>query len=371
MAWIKAVWFDHMKISQFVAGMSVGDAITNYVFSLDAMMKKWPGVESQIFYIEQHVPVALKGRGLSYVKYREHSSSENIVVLHFANGSELAPFIAQLPDKKVMIYHNITPGQYFKSISDERVLIQEQGREQLKSLAAIFDLALGVSDYNRKELVDFGFKNTGVLPLILDDELLNVKPSNKVLQANRDNLKNIICVGRIAPNKRIEDILKVMYYIQRTSNVPHRLFLVGSFGGMERYRLFLLNLIQDLRLHRVVWCGHISQADLVAYYKIAHVFFTMSAHEGFCMPLIEAMRFGVPVLARDISAIGETLGGQGVLFQGLDYRRIAELLILMMENEPWRQQIIQNQKKRIERFSYSRIEQEWLSWIKKVSPTAS
>lgn len=355
-----------MKISQFVAGMSVGDAITNYVFSLDRMMQDWDSVETDIYYIDEHVPQALKNKGKPFEEYRSISSEENIVVYHFANGSELAPFIRSLKDKKVMIYHNVTPGYYFEQISPERVVIQNEGRAQLKSLVGHFDLALGVSQFNCDELNALGFRSTGVIPLTLDEDLLNVKPSLKVINENQDHIDNIICVGRIAPNKKIEDVLRVMYYLQRTCDLNNRLFLVGSFGGMERYQMYLKNLIQELGLKRVVWSGHVSQSDLVAFYKIAKVFITMSEHEGFCVPIIEAMRFGVPVIARATSAIPETMGKEGVLFQGKNYLKIAELTYEVIKNQSLRQDVIRGQKNRIEHFNYDKIAQKWHSWIQKI-----
>jgi glycosyltransferase involved in cell wall biosynthesis len=193
------------------------------------------------------------------------------------------------------------------------------------------------------ELEAVGFHPTGVLPLLLDRDQLALPPSPTVLEMFDDDKTNFLFVGRIIPNKRFEDLIKVFYIYQKYIEPNCRLILVGESKGFERYFDALVRYIDELELKDVVLTGHVDTDDLVAYYQVADLFLCLSEHEGFCVPLIEAFRFGVPVMAFEAGAVPETLGGAGILVREKRFDEIAEMAHLLVHDEDFRQKVIAGQ----------------------------
>ncbi|MED0762734.1 glycosyltransferase, partial [Aneurinibacillus thermoaerophilus] len=232
------------------------------------------------------------------------------------------------------------------------------GKEQLKFLVPYIDYAWADSEYNRLELEELGYKNTHVTPIIINFEDYKRNPSQKLMEKFKaeKHITNILFVGRIAPNKKQEDIIKVFYYYKKYINEDSRLFLVGSYSGMERYYNELMELVKELQLEDVYITGHISFEEILAYYTNADLFLCMSEHEGFCVPLVEAMHFEIPIIAYKSSAIGETLGNGGILVLEKQYKEIAELMHIVLSTPKIKERMIINQKKRLEFFSKKNTE---------------
>lgn len=353
-----------MQIHQLIPGLSVGDAVTNHALEIQKILRGM-GIPSELFSVPRHVSPHLKKVGHDYREHAPLSSPKNGVIYHFSIGSELSQYFQQLPDKKVMIYHNITPAKYFRGLNDQKALDVEEGRKQLETLSSVPDLALGVSNYNRLELVEAGYAKTGVFPLILDPTQWNLPPRRGILNQYRDGKVNILFVGRSVPNKKIEDVLKVFYYYQKTIQPRSRLLLVGPYVGMEKYVAYLKALALELDLQNVVFTGHVSDAELKTYYRVADLYLCMSEHEGFCIPLLEAMHFNVPIVAYDACAIRETLGENGVLIKNKNYVEIAELMDKILSNEKLKLSLTKNQKERLAEFNVSHA----TSRLKKVLET--
>lgn len=336
-------------------GFSTGDAISNYVLELQKIIQSW-GYESEIFCIYQHASRDGKAWINDYHEHRLVNKSEDIVIFHFSIGSELTEYFKQVKGKKVLIYHNITPPEYFRLISDEKVMVLYEGRKELKELVGVPDLALAVSEYNRQELVKVGFKNTGILPLIFNPGYLSGQPSRKIIKRFSDYYKNFLFVGRVTPNKKLEDIIKVFYYYKKLIEPRARLFLVGSASGIDRYLAYLRGLIIELNLPDVHLTGHVNTAELLAYYNLGDIFICMSEHEGFCLPLLESMYFKIPIIAFGAAAIPETLGGAGILVKEKNFSAIAEMADLVLKNRDFRSQIIKRQSERLKDFHNSKVE---------------
>lgn len=348
---------DSAGIHQWLPGFASGDAISNDAMALQEVIRGW-GHKSEIFCPSRHVSQKARSLCKDWETYTDYSNSQNIVIYHFSIGSPLSERFKTIPDKKVLIYHNITPDKYFRSINAEKALVLYQGRQELQTLRDIPQLALADSEYNRLELEEWGYKNTGVVPPFLDFNGLSSKPSKKILNQYRDNWVNILFVGRITPNKKIEDVIRVFYYYKNTVNQKSRLFIVGSFVGMEKYCSFLRALALELNLPNVVFTGHVTTPELVAYYKLSSLFLCMSEHEGFCIPLVESMYFGVPIIAYSAAAVPYTLGGSGVLVFDKDFPCIAELIDIVLCNK---EDIISGQKRRLKDFSKEKIAKEFHS----------
>lgn len=349
-------------VHQLLPGFIDGDAISNEAVEIQRIIQSW-GYESKIFTINKHTSPMVRHLCLDYTEHEKISNSGNVIIYHHSIGSVLTQYFKNLPDKKILIYHNITPDKYFRNINTEKATVLHQGRKQLEDLAGVPDISLADSQYNCQELIDLGYKNTHVLPIILNFKKLAEAPKKKILNKYRDKLLNFLFVGRITPNKKIEDVIKVFYYFKETVNISSRLFIVGSFVGMERYYDYLRALTLELNLTNVVFTGHVALPELLAYYKLADVFVCMSEHEGFCIPLVESMYFGIPIVAYRAAAVPYTLGKSGILVDEKDYSKIAELIDVMFTQNGLRQKVIQNQKKRLLDYDISKLEKAFKSHL--------
>jgi glycosyltransferase involved in cell wall biosynthesis len=210
-------------------------------------------------------------------------------------------------------------------------------------------MALGDSEFNRAELEAIGFHPTGVLPLMIDPRRLDIAPSPVILDMFDDDKTNFLFVGRVIPNKCFHDLIKVFAFYQRFIDSNCRLLLVGEWVGFEKYYEALVRMVDDLRLKDVVFTGHVEDDDLAAYYRLADLFMCLSEHEGYCVPLIEAFRFGLPVMAADAGAVPETLGGAGVLIREKRIDEIALMAYAIVTDDSLSQKIVAAQDAVLER----------------------
>lgn len=342
------------QIHQIHPSVSYGDAIGNEMMEIRDILKEF-GYESDIY--AKFIHPKLKNIK-NYAEYIKVSSPQNILIVHYSigYGSELLDFIRSLPDKKILLYHNITPPVFFQNFSSEYEHATKMGIHELKhEIRNIVDAALADSEFNRQDLISAGFKKTGVLPYLINFNKFDIAPNSKIIQKYDDDFANILVVGRISPNKKVDDSIKSFYYYNKYINPKSRLFLVGSYHGMDSYYNYLNDLIQKLDLKNVYFTGHISLDELISYYKIGDIFLTMSEHEGFCVPLLESMLFEVPIIAYKSTAIPDTLGNAGILVNYKNYMEIAELINLLVEDKALRNIIIKKQSERLKFFSRERI----------------
>ena len=350
------------EVHQMLQTLSVNDAIGNEVLEIRDVLRS-NGYVSNIY--AQHVDPELKKKCLHYRKYSKRSSGNNILIFHHSIDSEVTDYVRLLPDKLVMRYHNITPGDFMARYDLALANRLTKARNELKELAGAFDLALGDSGFNADELRAAGFKKTGVLPILLNVKRLDGEPDASVMKAFSDGLVNVLFVGRIAPNKRIEDVIKAFCFYQRHINSSSRLVLAGMHDYLS-YFGFLEGLVDELSVKNVVFTGRVPQAALNAYYRSAGIFLSMSEHEGFCVPLVEAMHFNLPVLAFASSAVPETLGNGGVLFREKRCEEVAELMNLVLTDDDIRRKITEAQRIRLKDFDGEKTGDAFISFIEAV-----
>jgi len=352
-------------LHQFVVGASPGDAITDHALLLRRWLRE-DGFNSHIF--AESIAPGLEGNIKSYLAYRPDRKGA-VVILHHSIGSDVVDYLLSLDVRVVLIYHNVTPASFFES-SDPALAAQlARGRDQLLSLRSRTLLGLGVSKYDENELCQAGFASTGVLPIVLDEEAYNFKPNPRLLERYQDSGPNLLFVGRLVPNKCQDDLIKIMYYLKRIVPVA-RLFLVGS-PWLPAYADWLQELAVELEVSgRVIFTGHVSQRDLVTYYQLADLYVSMSEHEGFGKPFIEAMYFGIPVVAYAAAAVPGTLGGSCVLIHAKKYVALSELLSILLENDALRPRIILKQREKVKQFLGPQVKQiyhQYLTEIKRES----
>ncbi len=279
----------------------------------------------------------------------------DLTIFHFALASPMTEAFASLSRGRILHYHNVTPAHFFAPFDAGIFRLAALGRRELATLAGRVDVALGVSEYNRRELEALGFRRTGVLPLALDLERLRKTPSCPALERAllEDDFTNILFVGRIAPNKRIEDHIRLAEHYKRYVDTSYRFIFVGRTDAVPRYYSVVRALVVEYRMlpERFLFPGPVEDAELATYYRTASAYVSLSEHEGFGVPLVEAMAMDVPVLAYAAAAVPETLGGAGMQFAPKDLEHAAELLGMLVYEDSVRRPIIEGQRRRVRDFS--------------------
>ncbi len=338
-----------IAIHQLVAGFSRGDAISNEALTMRAHFREW-GHASEIFCEPRRILPELRTTALDIHTCAARLRPGDVVILHLSIGSLANDLFPTLPGRKVILYHNVTPAHYFRVINPQIALELERGRRQLERLAGTAAINLADSAFNARELEAAGYAAPAVLPLILNLDDVTTSIDRRRRRQLDDGRANVLFVGRCVPNKCIEDLLVTMAILQRAGHPGARLIHVGSHAGSEPYYYWLRSLARELRLEDVVFAGALPQAELNACYATARLFLSMSAHEGFCIPLLEAMAHDVPVLAHDAGAVSETLDGAGVLFSGKAHEEVAEMAGRLLTDASLRAAVIAGQRARLERY---------------------
>jgi len=335
-----------MKVAQVVGSFSEGDAIGNLIWEWHTFLSK-EGHDSTIY--SQSQKTAKDNYIVRQISELRKVTPDTLVMLHMCVGSNVNKLVAQLPCKKIMIYHNITPPSYFKKFDPISWAICKQGYRELKYLKNCFDKVICVSQYNKQALLEVGYSNPiDVLPdfYIRHEQYSSFIPETSVLNAYSGNKKNFLFVGRVVPNKKHEDIIRLFTYYQRYIDNEVRLIFVGDLGCKE-YVNDLTSYVNTLRTRDVIFTGKVSQQELIGYYSIADIFLCMSEHEGFCVPLIEAMMYDIPVIAYAAAAIPDTLAGSGVLMHNKNLSEWSEKIHKIFTDDKYHQQIIGTQQNRI------------------------
>jgi len=352
-----------MKINQVLPAISYGDAVSSDAIEIRGLLRDM-GYSSEIYAKYIHPKCSRYAEPLS--KYK--GDAKNILLYHFSSaGLDVTDLVKSMPDTKALIYHNITPPEYFLKYDDNLSYICSKGRDELKAISGDFQLGIGVSEYNRMELEKIGFKRTEVLPIIIDFDKYMKYDVELVNNLSRDGFINFLFVGRIAPNKRHEDIIEIFYIYNKYINSNSRLYIVGN-KQITSYVSKLEDRIRELGLsEKVFLTGMIDDKKLAAYYKSSSIFISMSEHEGFCVPLLEAMFFGIPVIAYDSTGIPYTLGDAGILLHKKNYIDVAELINIITNDRVLLDKLVKKQYQRQKKFNRDHIRPSFMELIKNLS----
>jgi len=343
-------------VNQWVPAAHKGDAIGDSARRMRGLLRRM-GYTSEIYALT--IDDELKGDVRPFADTA--SKKGDLTIFHFALPSPMTEAFAQLSGRRVLQYHNVTPASYFAAYDPALFRLASIARQELASLVDRVDHALGVSDYNRRELEAMGFEPTGVLPLAVDLSRITKSVQRPALdRILDDDFVNFLFVGRIAPNKKIEDHIRLAEHYKRYVDAYYRFIFVGKYDAVPRYFTTIRALMTEYRLlnERFVFTGPVPDEDLAVYYRHAAVYISLSEHEGFCAPLLEAMAADVPVLAYSAAAVPETLGGAGVQFAPKDMEYAAELLGSLAFDDDLRRSVIAGQRRRLADFSDQRIERD-------------
>ena len=354
-----------MIVNQWLPAAHRGDAVGDHARRLRACLRGW-GHDADVYAL--HIDEDLAGD----VHPWGNAASRNgdITILHFAVPSPMSASLGTLPGARVLVYHNVTPPHFFAPFDARIARMAAAGRRELVALADRVDLALGVSEFNRLELDALGFDPTGVLPIVVDVDRLRQLPAIPSLERLlQDGLANILFVGRLAPNKKIEDHIRLAEQFKRYVDSQYRFLFVGRYDAVPRYNAAIRALIAEYQMlpDRFWFTGPVPDAELATYYRNAHAYVSLSEHEGFCVPIVEAMAMDVPVLAYAAAAVPETMGGAGIAFAPKDLEYAAELLGALIYDQPLRSGVLAGQRDRARQFGPDRVEPVLQSMLEELS----
>jgi len=346
-----------------VPNLAFGDAVGNDILAIDRLLRA-QGYHTKI--MAKVVDPKLKSARAEIIKEVPRLNKNDILIHHLANGDELLKQLPVCDAKIVFRFHNITPAEYYFPYDANVYSICKKGREQLKEVNSLPDYCIADSDYNKQDLVNLGYRcPIEVNPVLVPLEDYDKQPNKAVVEKYNDGWVNIIFVGRIAPNKKQEDVIKTFSWYKKHLNNKSRLFLVGG-DSTVKYTQRLKEYVEFLGSDDIYFTGKIPFVDILAYYRIASVFLCMSEHEGFCVPLVEAMKFHIPIVARSSSAIPYTLGNAGVIIKD-NNPVIASLAIeRVLDDESFRNTIIKRQDERLSYFSYDNVGSQFLRIIDRI-----
>ena len=353
-------------VHQVLATLGYGDAIGHEVLGIQRALRA-AGYVSDIF-VETADP-RLEHLTIDYRDMVGAVTADDILIHHFSIGSRASRTAYALPGRMILVYHNITPPEYFLGVHKDLVKLCFRGRRELTAYIQRSVLALGDSEYNRQELEALGFTTTGVLPVVPDFVHLDQPPDRSLAADFDDGFVNIMFVGRVIPNKKFEEIIRTFHVYRTRHNPRSRLLLVGSYGGFEKYLAMLHTLVAQLGTPDVHFLGHVSNEQLSGLYDVADLFLCASEHEGFCVPIIEAFYKRVAVVAYGATAIPATMDGGGVLHQSRDPLHVARIIEAIMDDRQIEDAVLLSQDAALARLRARDFAGTLLRFVDEVSAT--
>jgi len=296
------------RVHQLLGALHRGDAVGNEVLAIRDHLRA-RGFASDVFAGRVDEALGLEARPLR--EWAGEDGPGTVCLYHFSPGSPAGRIALSAAGRLAVAYHNVTPARFFASWSAESAWLAGQAEVELRGLARRAAIGLAKSAFSLGDLAAAGFPRARVLPYVHAPGRRKA-PSPVFRRLYADGRTHVLAVGRVAPNKRVEDLLRAFALLQRGPLPRSRLLLVGD-RGLRAYADALEALARALRLRDVVFCGHVDEDELAAAYGLADVLVSLSEHEGYGVPLVEAMLAGVPVVAFDAGATAETMDGAGIL----------------------------------------------------------
>jgi len=359
------------RVAILTPSLATADAVSNDVLGMFAVLTR-NGHDVRIFcetHSLNHPAVSDVTRLKNFLK-----SSTDILIYHHSRG--WAPGVQLIRDvgcRRVIRYHNDTPGKYFVGFNRTDQELCERGRKELLELAAAqCDLYLSNSSFSMDEFVAAGAgasRSLVVPPFHHIDRLSAIAADQDILDRYSAVSANILTVGRVVPHKNVHHLIEVFAHYYYDYNNKSRLIVVGKGGeGFSPYSNLLRRAVQKLGLtNAVVFTGGVSDEALKAYYLVADTFVTVSEHEGFCVPLVEAMSMKLPITAYASTAIPETLGDAGLVWAERDPALIAESINVFVTDHLVRDALgLRGQQRYQSMFTNEKVERVFLQAMSKL-----
>jgi len=335
-----------------------GDATADQIYALQTVFRGW-GLQSDIYALESDSGLGDRWYPFDELGKRGSYGSDELLLYHYVSGSDLTQRVRDLRMQLIVFFHNITPPEYVTPFHSGLGAALSRGREEIELLSDY--PAIAPSVFSQRELLALGFSDVYVTPLLIDFDRLRSSAESpagrSVVDHFEDEGMTWLAVGRIAPNKRCEDILKAFSYYHHIIDSKSRLLFVGGWRHFEAYQFNLRRMVERFCIDDVVeWCGWVAYDEgFAAYYKVASLLVSMSEHEGFCLPLVEAMVFDLPIVAYAGAAIPDTLGNAGVLIHRKRYEMIAGLADALNTDRALREKLLGEQRRRLKDYARDRV----------------
>ena len=343
--------FKPRAIHQFHGGSALGDAITNGLFYIRDLLRGL-GYASEM-YIEDVTPelAADLHPAASFP-----DSPDTVLIVHFSWAIRYFDWLKTLSCRKLLVYHNITPLEFFEE-GGEFERVAHLARQQLAGLRDLVEGAFAPSDYNARELRALGFPRIEIVPLLFDPEAWQTAPCDAdfARRLAEDDAFNILFVGRIVANKYQEDLVLVAERLSAMMRRPVKLIIIGGLGAGAEYADRVRDICRDRGLEDVVdFPGKVDDRRLRAYFRGCDVYLCLSEHEGFGVPLIEAMQADLPVVAYGAAAIAETVGEGGLVLADKEPATVAAVLKVLAEEPALRRRLVSAGRRNVRRFERAR-----------------
>jgi glycosyltransferase involved in cell wall biosynthesis len=314
----------------------------------------------------------VSGEGRDFRDFPATAGADRAIIYHASTHSKMAGWLksggAEGPDLAID-YHNITPSAYFARWEPAAAASMNLARKELAGLLPESGLAMADSAFNESELIELGHRNTAVCPILLDLEDYHAEPDRKTLdRLRRDRQaggKLWLFVGRIAPNKCQHDVIAAFAIYRRLFDPAARLALVGAATSL-RYLKSLRTMVVDLGIAEAVQMPDSAPFhELLSFFHEADVFVCLSEHEGFCVPIVEAMELGLPVVGYRSSAVGETIGSGGVVLDAKDPLEVALAVDGLLSDDALRHAIVAAGRTRAGEFALAVSAKKMLATIER------
>ncbi|MCC6226235.1 MAG: glycosyltransferase [Microthrixaceae bacterium] len=319
-----------MRINQVLAGAAAGDAITRIALNTRALLRRYG--DSEVF--AHHIDPSV-GQVIRPLTQLPEGDSNDIVLLRASIGDEeIGRVLASRAERIVVGYHNITPPEFFDSVDPGFAMLLREGRTQLRSLAPRVSAAFADSTFNAQDLISLGYSDVEVVPPLLDPSHLLAQPPAPGFALEirrRAPAELILFVGQMLPHKR-PHLLVAAHHLLTSHHLPDAALVMVGTPRSPSYASALSSFVATLNLPRVWFTGPIDDHELAELYRRADVFVTATSHEGFCVPLLEAMAASVPVVATDAGAIPETAGDAALLLDDAHPAMLAEALAMVLHD---------------------------------------
>ena len=335
------------RVHQVTGAAGPHDAVTGQLAAYGGLLRGW-GLEGG-----RHAVLVAPGASAEIQDLGQlDPAPDDLVLIHYSGWISGMEPLLELPQRKVLVYHNITPARYFWSVHPVVAVVCELGREKLPSLVAASKVTAAVSSYNAEELRGAGARDPRVVPIVLDPERLAADGAG----AAGDGGPLVLSVGRLSPHKRPDLVIRAFAHYQRLHAPDARLLCAGP-PQHPQYLERLERLVEEVGARGVRLAGTLADGELGRAYASASVLLTLSEHEGFCIPLLEAFHAGVPVVAMPNGGMPE-VGGDAVLWaEDADVSVVAELLHLAVTDAELRTELVRRGRLRAQEFAPERVAQ--------------
>lgn len=332
------------SVHQLVPRLAWGDAVGNQVRYLQALLRRW-GHASEIF--ADQWDESCREQAQPATRLPRAMGAGDVLLVHHSFESRLVPLLRRTPGRKALVYHNITPARLFEGFDRKVATACEAARGELLEMQPLMERAYAYSGFSAEELRAARYPEVSVLPFAVDWRAFDVAPDPELKAELEDGCVNVLFVGRAVPSKRLDDVMRVFAAYQRLYQPRSRLLIAGYLNRETPYGTYLFGVKELLGAERVQFLGRVSAAQLSACYASATAYLSMSRHEGFGVPLLEAMYRDVPVVAYGAAAVPETMGGAGLATLTAEPEELAQVLAVLERRSDLRQRAVDAQRERL------------------------